>query len=137
MDKVKARFSLWGSVLLMGLIVLLGAILGTVSMVDYYAAGVLTVFVFYFFHGRKWWCFLGQFAALYWLNVHLLGSMYYPIHIWGMDFEFVQQGFALLALIPIWLYQGRQGKHTKTFQYFCYAFYPGHIIILVLLTMIF
>mgnify|MGYP000794559919 CR=1 FL=1 len=45
---------------------------------------------------------------------------------------FAQQGFALLALVPIWLYRGRQGCHSKPFQYACYAFYPVHMLLLVL-----
>ena len=103
-----------------------GYLLGTVTMVDYYGAGVLTVFIFYFFHGhgRKWWCLLGQLAALYWVNVELLGGLMYPIQFFGMDFELCQQGLALLALVPIWLYRGRQGYHSKPFQYACYAFTP-------------
>ena len=109
-------------------------LLGTLCMVDYYGAGVLTVFIFYFFHGhgRKWWCLLGQLAALYWVNVELLGGLMYPIQLFGMDFELCQQGLALLALVPIWLYRGRQGYHSKPFQYACYAFYPVHMLLLVL-----
>ena len=37
---------------------------------------------------------------------------------------------ALLALVPIWLYRGRQGHHSKPFQYACYAFYPVHMLVL-------
>ncbi|MBP8010374.1 MAG: conjugal transfer protein TraX, partial [Oscillospiraceae bacterium] len=37
---------------------------------------------------------------------------------------------ALLSLVPIWLYRGRQGHHSKAFQYACYAFYPVHMLIL-------
>ena len=48
----------------------------------------------------------------------------YPIQLFGMDFELCQQGLALLALVPIWLYRGRQGYHSKPFQYACYAFLP-------------
>ena len=40
---------------------------------------------------------------------------------------------ALLALVPIWLYRGRQGYHSKPFQYACYAFYPVHMLLLVLM----
>ena len=94
---------------------------------------VLTVFIFYFFHGRKWWCLLGQIAALYWVNVELLGGLMYPVRLFGVEFELCQQGLALLALVPIWLYRGRQGYHSKPFQYFCYAFYPVHMLILVLI----
>ena len=113
------------------LVVPAGLVLGTLCMVDYYGVGVLTVFVFYFLHGRKWWCFLGQLAALYWLNVELLGGLMYPVQLFGMEFELCQQGLALLALIPIWLYHGRQGYHSKPFQYLCYAFYPVHMLLLV------
>ena len=113
------------------LVVPAGLVLGTLCMVDYYGVGVLTVFVFYFLHGRKWWCFLGQLAALCWLNVELLGGLMYPVQLFGMEFELCQQGLALLALIPIWLYRGRQGYHSKPFQYLCYAFYPVHMLLLV------
>ena len=110
-----------------------GYFLGTVGMVDYYGTGVLTIFIFYFFRGRKWWCLTGQLLALYWVNVQLLGGLLYPVHIFGMEFEICQQGLALLALLPIWLYRGRQGYHSKPFQYACYAFYPVHMLILVLI----
>ena len=56
----------------------------------------------------------------------------YPIRLFGMDFELCQQGLALLSLLPIWLYRGRQGCHTKIFQYSCYAFYPVHMLLLAL-----
>ena len=56
------------------LVTIAGGLLGTLTMVDYYGIGVLTVFIFYFFRGRKWWCLLGQIAALYWVNVELLGG---------------------------------------------------------------
>ena len=115
------------------LVTIAGGLLGTLTMVDYYGIGVLTVFIFYFFHGRKWWCLLGQIAALYWVNVELLGGLMYPVRLFGMEFELCQQGLALLALVPIWLYRGRQGYHSKPFQYFCYAFYPVHMLILVLI----
>lgn len=111
-------------------IVILGFIFGFAAMVDYYGVGILTVFVFYFFRKRDWKSLLGQFLCLYILNVQLLGGYYYEVQILGFEIELVQQGFALLALIPIWLYQGRQGIRNKFFQYSCYAFYPAHMLIL-------
>lgn len=113
--------------------VAIGFCLGTLGMTDYYGAGVLTVFVFYFFRGRAWWCLLGQVVALYWLHVEVLGGQYYPIAILGWEWELCEQGLALLALVFIWLYRGRQGYHTKPFQWFCYAFYPAHMLVLGLL----
>ena len=131
MEQVRKKGKTWMYLLVCVLVVPAGLVLGTLCMVDYYGVGVLTVFVFYFLHGRKWWCFLGQLAALYWLNVELLGGLMYPVQLFGMEFELCQQGLALLALIPIWLYRGRQGYHSKPFQYLCYAFYPVHMLLLV------
>ena len=132
METVRKKQKLWVSLLVCAAVAAAGALLGTLGMTDYYGAGVLTVFIFYFFHGRKWWCLLGQLAALYWVNVVLLGGLMYPIRLFGMEFELCQQGLALLALVPIWLYRGRQGCHSKPFQYACYAFYPVHMLLLVL-----
>ena len=104
----------------------------TMMAIPYTVTGVLTVLVFYFFRGRVWWCLAGQLLALYWLNVEMLGGLMYPVQLFGASFEICQQGFALLALVPIWLYRGRQGCHSKPFQYACYAFYPVHMLLLVL-----
>ena len=131
MEQVRKKGKTWMYLLVCVLVVPAGLVLGTLCMVDYYGVGVLTVFVFYFLHGRKWWCFLGQLAALYWLNVELLGGLMYPVQLFGMEFVLCQKGLALLALIPIWLYRGRQGYHSKPFQYLCYAFYPVHMLLLV------
>lgn len=132
METVRKKKSTFVYILVSTIVVILGGLLGTLSMVDYYGIGVLTVFIFYFFRGRKWWCLLGQMLALYWVNVELLGGLMYPIRLFGMEFELCQQGLALLALLPIWLYRGRQGYHSKPFQYFCYAFYPIHMLVIVL-----
>ena len=109
METVRKKQKTWLYLLTALLVVLIGTVLGTLSMVDYYGTGVLTIFIFYFFRGRKWWCLAGQLVALYWVNVQLLGGLLYPVHIFGMEFEICQQGLALLALLPIWLYRGRQG----------------------------
>ena len=132
METVRKKKSIFVYILVSAIVVIVGGLLGTLSMVDYYGIGVLTVFIFYFFRGRKWWCLLGQMLALYWVNVELLGGLMYPIRLFGMEFELCQQGLALLALLPIWLYRGRQGYHSKPFQYFCYAFYPIHMLVIVL-----
>lgn len=130
---VRQKGNLWLTLAASAGGILFGFLLGYAAMVDYYGIGVVTVLVFYFFHGRKWWCFLGQLACLYWLNVELLGGYYYPITIWGHELELVQQGLALLALIPIWLYRGEQGFRAKWFRYFCYGFYPVHMLVLYLI----
>lgn len=123
----------WLHCLLCFVIVAASSLIATVAGTNYFAAGILTVFVFYFFRGRKWWCFLGQAAALYYLNMEILGGFYYDVTVFGLHLEVIQQGFALLALIPIWLYRGRKGESGKAFQYFCYGFYPVHCLILGIL----
>lgn len=133
MDMIRSKDKLWLSVLGCSGVMLVCFALGFACFTDYYGTGILMIFTFYFFKERKWWCYLGQFAVMYWLNVELLGGYCFFINIFGMKLEIVEQGLALLALIPIWLYRGRRGYHSKAFQYFCYGFYPGHMLFLVLI----
>lgn len=109
---------------------LLGYFLGQVLLTDYYGAGVLIILVFYLFHGKNLGCFLGQLICLWFINFKLLGGYYYVFPSLGYDFELVQQGLAMMALIPIWLYYGRQGLHGRVFRWFCYCFYPVHLLLL-------
>lgn len=110
--------------------ILLAYILGIITFVDYYNAGVLMVLVFYFFRGNKWWNYIGQFLLLYYINVEMLSGFYYEVELFGYTFSIVRQGLALLALIPIWLYKGDEGYKSKLLQVFYYAFYPTHLLIL-------
>ena len=128
-EKMKTCGELWKRVLVGFATIVLGYTLGLVTMVDFYHAGVLTVLVFYFFRQKKWWSYIGQFICLWYINIEMLGGFAYEIHIGGQLHYFARQGFALLALIPIWLYRGKKGYHSKGFQYFCYAFYPLHLLI--------
>lgn len=129
-EKCRNRFKPVTAIILSILTTVLGYIVGYATMVDYYGVGILTVLVFYFFRTPNLKNRLLQLVCLYVLNVKLLGGYFYAFTLFGCEFEFVQQGFALLALIPIWLYRGRQGIHSKAFQYFCYAFYPVHMLLL-------
>ena len=124
---------LWLSIVVGGLTILVGFLVGMLSMIDYYGAGVVTILVFYFFRKRTWWCLLGQILALYYLNVEILGGFYFEIPMGDKMIPIVQQGLALFALIPIWLYQGRKGIKSTYFQYICYGFYPLHMLVLYLL----
>lgn len=110
--------------------VLVGYIIGIITFVDFYHAGILTVLVFYFFRKRKWWCYIAQAVCLWYINVEMLGGFGYEFSLFGQTHFFTRQGIALLALIPIWLYRGKQGYHSKWLQYFYYAFYPAHLLIL-------
>lgn len=113
--------------------ILLGAGLGLLSFADYGSAGVLTILLFYFFRGRAWWCFAGQLAGMYWLNFEVMKGLSYEFFLFGHRIFFPQQGFALLALIPLWLYRGRKGFSARWFQYLCYSFYPVHMLLLWLI----
>lgn len=113
----------------------IGFVVGLLGMVDYMHAGIFTVLVFYFFRERKWWCFLAQAAILYYLNTELIGGYGYEAQIFGQNIFIVQQSFAVLALIPIWLYKGKQGPHNKFLKHFYYWFYPAHMLILALIKM--
>lgn len=131
----KAQNKLWLQILTGLATTIFGALLGLITMLDYYHAGVLTVLVFYFFRQRKWWSFLGQLICLWYINTEMLGGLGYELQLWGHNFFLPQQSFALLALLPIWLYRGKQGFHNKFLQYTYYAFYPVHLLILGILKM--
>lgn len=129
-EQAKATGKLWRRILTGAATVALGTVLGLVTFVDYYHAGILTALVFYFFRGRKWWNYAGQALCLWYINTEVLGGLVYEFTLLGQNLVFHRQAFAMLALIPIWLYRGRQGHHSKAFQYFCYGFYPLHLLIL-------
>lgn len=131
-EACRSRFRPAAAAILSVVLALLGFVLGYAAMVDYYGAGILTVLTFYVFRNRTWGHRLCQFLCLYFLNVQLLGGYCYEIQVFDFQLEVAQQGFALLALLPIWLYQGRQGLHSKAFQAFRYGFYPAHMLLLFL-----
>lgn len=134
-EKAKASGKLWIRVVAGIGSIILGFFLGLITMVDYYHAGIWMVLVFYFFRGRKWWNYVGQFALLYYINVEELSGFAYEITLFGETHFWVRQGFALLALIPIWLYRGKEGYKSKTLQYIYYGFYPVHLLVLALIRM--
>ena len=113
--------------------VLLGGLLGLVTFSDYNAAGVLMILVFYFFRGNSLWSFLLQAIGMYYINFEMLKGLVFPVTVFGNTFEIPQQGLAILALIPIWLYRGRKGYSSKWFRQFCYWFYPAHLFLLWLI----
>ena len=132
-EKARKSGKLWKRIVVGAASVAVGAMLGLLTMVDFYHAGVLTALTFYFFRGKKWWNYLAQLLCLWYINVEILSGFAYELHLFGTTFFLVRQGFALLALLPIWLYKGRQGHHSKAFRWFCYVFYPAHLLILGLL----
>lgn len=124
---------IWKRILIGITSICIGYIVGILTFVDYYNAGIMMVLTFYFFRGKKWWNYLGQLICLWYINFEMLGGLQYEIALFGQTYFFTRQGLALLALIPIWLYRGKQGYHSKALQYGYYAFYPLHLLILGLL----
>lgn len=113
-----------------GCVLLAVYLLSILGFVDYGWKGVATVIVFYLFHeGRS--AKLWQLLSLLLLNVILFQGQMIPL--FGGAYELPTQAFALLSLIPIWLYDGRKGFGGKSFQYAAYLFYPLHMLVLHLL----
>ncbi len=130
MEMLRKRKAPWLAALLSILLtagILLTAML---SMTDYGSYGVLMVLVFYLFRGRRWYHKLLQAAGLFYINWFLMKGQVFLVTLWGMAFELPRQGLAVLAMLPICCYQGRQGPHNKTIQYAMYAFYPVHMLVL-------
>lgn len=101
-------------------------ILGEVLKVDYGWFGVALVFVIYLCKKQKYvlpFAYTGLLVIFFYYNKML---KFHPIYIK----YFI--GY-LIPLIFIMLYNGKQGKKVK---YFFYAFYPVHMIILYLITLI-
>ena len=118
-----ARATLRGALSVAGIL-----LLSLIGMVDYGWKGVMTVVAFYLLRDFPF-AWLAQFVALMLLNIVLFKGQTIPLLGW----DFPTQGFAVLALLPIWLYNGRRGGGGKTLQTAFYAFYPVHMLVLYLL----
>ena len=110
-----------------------GIILGTLTLCDYHYAGILTVLAFYFFRGRSLKNFILQFICLWYINTEILSGIYYEWEIFGTKIEVLRQSFSLLAIIPIWLYNGKHGLYGKGIKMLYYWFYPVHLFVLWLI----
>ena len=110
----------------------LGYVVGFVTFVDYYGYGIFMVVLFHLTREVPWSKPL-QLAGMVYINVYLMKGLVYPVELLGREWLIPQQGLALLALVPIWLYNGRQGVYNKTVRRAFYAFYPAHILILALI----
>ena len=131
-EKVREK-RLWRRILVGIATLAIAYIGGIVTFVDYLNAGIFTVLVFYFFRGKRWWCYLGQLLCLWYINFEMLGGLGYEVVLWGKTVFIARQGIAVLALLPIWLYRGKQGYHGNPLQYLYYIFYPLHLLILGLI----
>lgn len=107
-------------------------LISTVLFTNYGALGILTTLVFYLlrdFRGAR----LLQLVALFLLNAVFFRGQELSLTLLGQTIVFQQQGFAVFALLPIWLYRGQKGSDSCILQYAAYAFYPVHMLVLYLL----
>ena len=68
--------------------------------------------------------------CLYYINTEMVGGLEYVFTLFGQEFHLLRQSLSLIALIPIWLYNGKQGYYNKYIKYLYYSFYPCHIMLL-------
>ena len=102
-----------------------------IGFVDYGFWGFLTVVMFYLFRDFPF-AWVLQLIAMLLFNLILFEGQTIPVELFGKSFEFATQGFAVFALIPLWLYGGKKGKSNKIMQYGFYAFYPIHMLLIYL-----
>ena len=93
---------------------------------DYGGWGMLLVAAFYGVHRAPSGAVVKMIAQAFGLVFFSIGVMggYLSIELWS-----------LVALVPIWLYNGQRGFSNKAVQYGFYAFYPVHILALSLIAM--
>lgn len=92
--------------------VIAGCILSEIFSMDYGAAGILTVIIFYYIKDRK------AAGCLSVMNLTALNNIY--------------EIFAVTAVPLIALYNGKKGK-LQSNKYIFYAFYPMHILLIYLI----
>ena len=135
-ERVKITGKHWKRIFVISASMVIAFFCGILTMVDYYHAGILTVLVFYYFHGNTLYHRVAQLIGLMYINLEILGGLVYPVNFLGYATEIPQQAFALLALIPIWLYRGEQGYYNRHVRLLYYGFYPVHLLILGLLNQV-
>ena len=91
---------------------------GAVLCVDYGMTGVLTVAAFGILRRSR----LGQLAVM--VVLHILCAEGQVLGDW-----FPVQGFAVLSLVFIWLYNGEKGPRSRFVQLSGYWFYPLHMLL--------
>lgn len=114
---------LWGTVAV--IIVILAELL----CVDYGAAGVLTVIAFYLFRDFKYARVL-QLLSMIVIFVVLFPGNTFVVKLFGNVLFLPVQMFAILSLIPIWLYNGKKVLRSKAVQYGFYVIYPLHLLVI-------
>ena len=98
--------------------VLLAMLLTVVLRTDYSEKGIFMIFLFYTFYQNRRVAALSVAGYNLALSLWQLGSV---------------QGAAALSAVPILCYNGKEGKKMK---YFFYLFYPVHLLLLHVISLI-
>lgn len=130
-DKVRKNLTVKTAVLSLVWLLLI-CVASVIGFVDYGFLGMITVVMFYLLRDFPF-AWFAQLTAMVLINIVFFEGQVFPIEVFGKIFEIPTQGFAVFALIPIWLYGGRKGRSNKIIQYGFYAFYPVHMLVLYLI----
>ncbi len=102
-------------------LIVLACCIAEVTKMDYGYWGVLLVFLFYLCRSNK------ELIAFGFLGALLLKYTPYMIK-YSFYYKYIILFIGtLLAIIPILLYSGKQGRKIK---YFLYIFYPAHLLLM-------
>lgn len=108
------------------LFVIFSAILAQLLHCDYGWFGIATIYIFYIFKNKK------IYMNMFFVFTTFINYLYYFAKTLRIEYLLIFL-FCTLSLIPINLYNGKKGKNIK---YFLYIFYPLHLIVLYLITLI-
>ena len=108
------------------------ALLAIILSADYALMGVIQMAVFFLLSGHRS-SRLALLLVMAALHLFFPGDFYWYLPLGTWDLRLSSQGFALLSLIPIWLYHGDIGCRSKWLRWFSYGFYPVHMLLLALL----
>lgn len=95
------------------LVIIAAGLIAEFFNTDYGFTGIAVICIFYYLRGQP--------QLKYPIAAILLAAM------GGVEV------YAVLALIPILLYNGQRGRQTKVMQYGFYIFYPAHLLLIAAL----
>lgn len=133
-DRFKQDFKLKTGILCV-LKVALFLLIGTVGFVDYHAMGILVIIAFYVFRDVKFGR-LFQLLSLVLLFIVFFKGFQIVIPIGAHEILFPIQGFGVLSMIPISLYNGKKGTDSKILKHAFYWFYPAHMAAIFLISLL-
>ena len=113
-----------GALALTGAAMVAAYFLLELACTDYGGWGMLLVVMFYAVHRAPY----GSAAKM---TAQAAGRAFFCLAVMGGAVTI--ELYAMLALLPIWLYNGRRGFSNRVVQYGFYAFYPVHILVLSLI----